>query len=148
MADSGGEGVAAARRRLAELRAGSSRSVGSVGSAQAEGGLAGDVAHGRGECADGRVSAVVSRGRVESIELDPRLLRGPASDVGGRLVEAVNAALDDLWAGAPAESGPELDVAGLVGALEDVQQEGFARLMSMQSALDEAAAKIRAGLSR
>jgi hypothetical protein len=139
MADGDAEEVAAARRQLAELRA---------RSAQREGQLPGDIERGRGGSADGRVSAVASRGRVESIELDPRLLRGPASELGGPLVEAVNAALDDLRAKAPAESAPALDAVALARGLKDVQQQGFAQLMSMQSALDEAAAKIRAGLTR
>jgi DNA-binding protein YbaB len=61
---------------------------------------------GRGEAADGLISAVVGvDGRLVELQLDPALRgtgrRGPALDsevLSAQIIEAVNAALDDLQA--------------------------------------------------
>ncbi len=46
-----------------------------------------------GEAADGQVVATLRGGRVESLTLDPRVLRDPERVVG-HIVEAVNSAVD------------------------------------------------------
>jgi hypothetical protein len=61
---------------------------------------------GEGMALDGQVRAVaVAPGRIETLELDPRVMRGGSEAVCEAVVEAVNAALYDLRMKAVAETG-------------------------------------------
>jgi DNA-binding protein YbaB len=55
-------------------------------------------ARGVGEADEGRVRVTVVDERLETVRVEPRLLRSPVDDLSARLVEAVNAALADFRA--------------------------------------------------
>jgi DNA-binding protein YbaB len=88
--------------------------------------VAADVADARGEGADadGQISAVVGAGaRVETIRIEPRAMRAGSSELGERVVTAVNAALEDLRAKARepgATPADRPDLAEQVRAVQDL----------------------------
>jgi DNA-binding protein YbaB len=100
---------------------------------------AGD-ARGVGEAADGRVRAVAAGpGRLESLELDPRVMRMPSQDLAQQVLTAVNAALDDLAAQAPSAEGMAVpDPAELAAAVADIQQQSVRQMAAISQALTAA----------
>ncbi|MGW5365005.1 YbaB/EbfC family nucleoid-associated protein [Actinopolymorpha pittospori] len=89
---------------------------------------------GEGESADRRVRAVAATpGRLESLTLDPRLLRAGSDAVGEAVLEAVNHALADLRAKATSGVGAPVDLDQLGGELQEVQTRS---LQSMQAMFD------------
>ncbi|NJP35640.1 YbaB/EbfC family nucleoid-associated protein [Micromonospora thermarum] len=99
---------------------------------------------GRGAGGDGLVEAEVSAfGRLESLVIDPSLLRAGTTAIAEYVVEAVRAAQDDertrraetLGAAAP-------DTAALARQLERVSEEAFRGFDRMISDLDAATRRI------
>ncbi|MGK5550479.1 YbaB/EbfC family nucleoid-associated protein [Actinomadura kijaniata] len=103
------------------------------------------LGRGEGEAAEGRVRAVaVSGGRLESLELDPRVLRLPPGEIGVFIAAAVNAALTEVRGKVtsdPADSPP--DPATLLRRLGEAQNEGLRQLGVMMRGLNEALAGIQ-----
>jgi hypothetical protein len=90
---------------------------------------------GKGESPDGKARAVVvTPGRVESLHVEPRLLRQGSENVCVAIMSAVNAALADLQTQAQA-IGPDIDPTGLADELERIQEESFDSARSMLSVL-------------
>ncbi len=145
--------LAAARSRLDALRA---RAAGGLARrAGRQDGLPGDpgtaaVARGSGEAAAGQVRAVAvsdhATGLIESVQLEPRVLRMATGELAGHLVAALNAAVDDLRANALAAPGagavPGIDVGVLAKRLSEVQDQAARELYQLTSALQDVVAKI------
>jgi DNA-binding protein YbaB len=103
---------------------------------------------GTGESADGRVRAVAATGgRLERVELDPRVLRLPSEELAGHLVTAVNAALDALAGAAAARAasaGPvaPVDTAALAEQVRQVQEDGVRRMAAFTAGISAAMAQL------
>ncbi|HVQ90114.1 MAG TPA: YbaB/EbfC family nucleoid-associated protein [Mycobacteriales bacterium] len=94
-----------------------------------------------GAAADDRVRATVSARRVESLRLDPRLLRQDSESLAAQIVAAVNAAFAALAAeppdGAP-EPEPEID------ARPDRPDESVPSMAAFSQAMSDVLARMRA----
>jgi hypothetical protein len=94
---------------------------------------------GHGEASEGRVRVTAQAGRIESITLEPRLLRLPSAELGELVRDAVNGALTDLggtYAAAP-------DLAAISETLREVQNEGLRQMAVITDGIADAMAKIR-----
>jgi DNA-binding protein YbaB len=93
---------------------------------------------GEGEAADGNVHAVVALpGEVQSLTMDPRLLRAGSESVCDAVVQAVNAALSDLREKATTDVGATVDLEQLSGDLEAVQSDSLQTMKTMFGTLQE-----------
>jgi DNA-binding protein YbaB len=93
---------------------------------------------GEGEAADGKVRAAVALpGEVQSLTMDPRLLRAGSESVCEAVIEAVNAALADLREKATTGVGASVDLDQLSGDLEAVQNESLQTMRTMFGTLQE-----------
>lgn len=100
---------------------------------------------GAGESANGRVRAVAARGgRLERVELDPRVMRMASEELAAHLVTAVNAALDQVATAAAAQAGPvaAVDTAALAEQLRQVQEDGVRRMAAFTQGISEAMAQL------
>lgn len=95
---------------------------------------------GHGDASEGRVRVTAQAGRIESITLEPRLLRLPPDEFGELVRDAVNAALADLG-GRSADAAP--DLAALSETLREVQNEGLRQMAVITDGIAEAMSKIR-----
>jgi DNA-binding protein YbaB len=101
-------------------------------------------ARGAGEAAGGRVRVAAADGLIESVELDPRVLRLDARELAGHLAAALNAALDDLRANAGLEyPAAGVDLGGLTRQLGAVRDQALRQLYQITSALQDAVAEMR-----
>lgn len=92
---------------------------------------------GEGEAPGGKARAVVvSPGRIESLQVEPRLLREGSEKVCATITEAVNLALADLLK--RARSDPSIDPQGLAGELEKLQEQSLDSARSMMAVLQDA----------
>lgn len=92
---------------------------------------------GRGTAADGLVEAVVAGyGRLESLEIDPRLLRRGTGAIAGHVIEAVRAAQDDELRQRQELLGGDVDQAATRRQLEAVAAEAWRGLDGMIGDLD------------
>lgn len=100
---------------------------------------------GEGESPDGKARAiVVSPGRIESLHVEPRLLRQGSDKLCLAITTAVNLALADLQAKAV---GPAIDPTGLAEELERLQEQSLDSARSMMSVLQGVMSRIdRLGL--
>lgn len=98
-----------------------------------------------GEAADGQVRAEFGAdGRLESVALDPRVMRLSSVDVGEYVVEAVNAAIDAMRGGAP--QAPAVGDLGQLGEqLEEIRNTAVPRLGAFLQALGDAQARMSPG---
>jgi DNA-binding protein YbaB len=101
-----------------------------------------DTVRGEGEAADGQVRAVATGGRLERVELDPRVMRLPGERLAGHLVTAANAALDDLRARSPAQADAGVDPAVLAQRLKQVTDEGLQSMAMITQAIEGAMARV------
>jgi len=101
------------------------------------------AAEGQGEAADGRVRAVAKRGRLDSIELNPRLMRLPGAELAEHVTAASNAALDDLRAKAPTAEDAAIDPAALARGVRAAQDEGLRTMDMITQGLAAAMAQVR-----
>lgn len=90
---------------------------------------------------------VVAPGRIDSLRIDPRLLRGGADAVCDAITEAVNAALADLVDQA-LRGAKALDTAGLAVDLEQLQTDSLASATTMMASLQEAMTRIAVPVQR
>jgi DNA-binding protein YbaB len=130
------------RRSLESIRAGVG---GPVGGPVGDPGRPADAlpVRGSGEACEGQVRAVAADGRLERLELEPRLMRMAPEQLAPHLMAAANAALDDLRAKAPAaDEDSAVDPALLVERLGEVANEGLARMALIGQGLTEAIARI------
>lgn len=103
--------------------------------------LPGDVpAEGHGEASEGRVRVVAKAGTIETVTLEPRLLRLPPEEVGGLVRDAANAALTDVN-GRSSAAAP--DLAAISEALREVQNEGLRQMAIITDGIAGAMAQIR-----
>jgi DNA-binding protein YbaB len=93
---------------------------------------------GTGEAADGRVRVrAVLPGRIESLELEPSLLRLSVEELAREIESAVNTALADLQGRAVATAGPA-DLGALTGQLKDIQFDAERQFAKLTASLVEA----------
>lgn len=100
-----------------------------------------------GTAAEGQVEVVLVGQRVDSVRLDPRVLRAGAEPLGEYIAEAVNAALDDLRqrAGQGEAGGAALDPVALGETLGELQNESVRSMSAMTRALTDAVQRIQQG---
>lgn len=100
-----------------------------------------------GESEDGQVRAEFGAdGRLESLVLDPRVMRLGSAEVGDRVIAAVNAAIDSMrgTAQVPAPG----DLSQLAEQLEQVRDTAVPRLSAFLQTLTEAQQRMAGGGSR
>ncbi|TDB91922.1 hypothetical protein E1264_00175 [Actinomadura sp. KC216] len=103
-----------------------------------------ETSEGVAETADGRVRVQVVGGRFKAVQLDPRVLRMPAEELGALLTETFNSALERASATATAASDEvPVDFGVLAGQLEQVQSEGLRQMDRMMQGLQEGIRLIR-----
>lgn len=96
-----------------------------------------------GESADGQVRAELGPdGRLRSLHVEPRLLRLGSEELAEHVMTAVNAAIDALRGGAPAQVG---DLSQLREQLAEVRDSAVPRLGSFLAALTEAQDRLARG---
>jgi DNA-binding protein YbaB len=99
---------------------------------------------GNGVAADGLIRASAAPGGlVESLELDPRVLRWDTGTLTTEIVAAVNAALADLRAQLQSAVAPP-DPGALAQRLEQVQQASTRQMQAFLQALTDAQEHIAA----
>lgn len=101
-----------------------------------------EVAVGHGSAADGLVSASVAGDRLDSLTIDPRLMRTPSAELAEHVMAAVNEAFDVLREGQPAVGQP-VDVDALAGSLHEVQDRSIRQMAQMNQALQDVVALLR-----
>ena len=101
-----------------------------------------DVAVGHGEALDGMVIAEFRAGRLDSLTVDPRLMRLSSEDLTEHVKTAVNAALDDLDSGQQS-TAQLVDVESLAGGLQAVQDRSLRQMAQMNTALQDVVALLR-----
>jgi DNA-binding protein YbaB len=100
---------------------------------------------GEGEAADGRIRAVaLPPYRLESLRIDPSLSRMESAALSSRIVEAVNAALDDLRGQVDGLGAGVVrpDPEKLAGQLREVQDEAVRRMAMFVEAMNEVVARL------
>jgi DNA-binding protein YbaB len=102
------------------------------------------------EAADGRVKATAdSRGRLKTLELDPRVMRLDREELSEHVLAAVNGALEDLRSKASVEDAAatvgRVDPELLARQLGEVQDQGLRQMEMISQAIAEATAKLRGG---
>jgi DNA-binding protein YbaB len=127
------------RRTLGAMRSGRHSTVGSGGSE----GEAAEI-RGEGEAAEGWVTATVGEsGQVESIRIDPRLMRSDSFALCEHIVTAVNAALADFRGKATAAMPLGVaDPEALAGKLRDLQNQSVRQMASFGQAMNEVLARL------
>jgi DNA-binding protein YbaB len=104
------------------------------------GGEAEASAEGHGEAADGLIRAVASGGRIDRVELSPRVMRMDSQTLAEEITRAVNAALADLRTSTAEARG--VDLAALQQQVRQAQDEGVRRMALFTSAIQDAMARI------
>jgi DNA-binding protein YbaB len=93
---------------------------------------------GTGEAADGRVRVrAVLPGRIESLEMEPSVLRLSGDKLAREIESAVNAALAGLQARAAAVAGPA-DLSTLTDQLKEIQFDAERQFTKLAASLVEA----------
>jgi hypothetical protein len=98
---------------------------------------------GRGEAADGQIQATATRGRLESLELNPRLMRLSGEQLAGYVAVAIDAALEEACGEAPAIDGPPVDPSALAARLSAAQDQSRRTVATLTQELGEAVALLR-----
>jgi hypothetical protein len=98
---------------------------------------------GEGAAADGMIRAVVvPGGRLESVSVEPRLLRQGVEEICAQIVVAVNAALDDLATRTP-KPDAAVDLAALSTRLESLQDQSVRQMAMFGQAMNAVVAQLR-----
>ncbi|MBM7783625.1 YbaB/EbfC family nucleoid-associated protein [Tenggerimyces flavus] len=98
---------------------------------------------GEGEAAEGKVRVVATLpGHVQSMTMDPRMMRLGSEAVCEALTEAVNAALADLRAKTTTGANAPVDLERLSGDLEAIQTESLQSMRTMFGALEDVMGRI------
>ncbi|GAA2755283.1 hypothetical protein [Actinopolymorpha rutila] len=133
------QGFATAREQLDDLLAGEVPATDQANDDDEE-------LRGVGRAADGRVVATVGvGGRLESIDLDPRALRGGPDLLGQQFTESINAALDDLRSRAGQATGQDecVDPRVIAEDLDELQDVLNEHVASLTERYDDAVAQLR-----
>ena len=101
------------------------------------GGGSGRRDRGAGEAAEGRIRASVLDERLESLQVEPRLLRTPADTLSGHIIDAVNAALADFRANRG--SGQDMPDFDLNEVADDLRKKSEQFGLEMRRTMAEAA---------
>ncbi|TMQ94240.1 YbaB/EbfC family DNA-binding protein [Actinomadura soli] len=133
-----------ARERLKSMRT-------AAHSGSSENGLGhppeGSFQRGVGTADEERVKATATKGRLTSLELDPRAMRQSPEELAAHIAAAANAALDDLRAQTEStDTEPTVDPAALVQTLRNVQEQGMRQMALINQSIGEALAKARASI--
>ena len=102
---------------------------------------------GTGEAADGLISVrVVAPGRVDGLQLDPRVMRMSSEQLAEQIESAVNVAFADLREKSVAASGLA-DLSGLSDQLREVQNNAERQFSTFTASMADAQAQLvrRAG---
>ncbi|WP_020577841.1 YbaB/EbfC family nucleoid-associated protein [Actinopolymorpha alba] len=100
-----------------------------------------ELIRGEGEGGQGKVHAVAKvPGRIEILQMDPRLMRDGSEAVCEAIVDAINAALEDLQN--KVVGGTTIDAVELSGELERLQEQSLDSARSMMAALQDAMDRI------
>jgi hypothetical protein len=101
-------------------------------------------ARGTGVAADGRVTAVAVGGRLESLRLDPRVMRMASEDLAGHILAAVNTALAELAAQAPSADRISLPEPRLLAAqVAEIQEQSVRQLVALSQAIGAAVGRVQ-----
>jgi len=96
---------------------------------------------------DRATAVVVAPGRIDSLRIDPRLLRDGSNAVCDAITEAINAALADLSDQA-LRGAESLDTASLAVDLERLQADSLASATTMMASLQDAMTRIATPVQR
>jgi len=105
----------------------------------------GEEVRGTGSAADGQITATVSAAnRIDSLQINPRLMRMASEELAEQIVAAVNAAFAE-FAERARDSAPEpgVDVGQLAGRLRTLQDESVRSMASLSQAMAEALDQVR-----
>ncbi|MGI5231445.1 hypothetical protein [Actinoallomurus sp. CA-142502] len=91
----------------------------------------GRTPRGVGEADEGRVRATVVDERLETVRVEPRLLRSSREELSRLLIEAVNAALEDFRARRFDGEAPDFDLREIIADLQKANEQ-FRRDMSQR----------------
>jgi len=130
---------------LEKLLGDTRRVLESMRAARAGAGTQPSDVRGEGEAAEGRVRAVVTPGpHVESLHVDPRLMRLDPESLCTEIVSALNAALADLRGKADTAQAGErtADPAALSAQLRGLQEESVARMAAFGQAMNDILARL------
>ncbi|MGP4026100.1 YbaB/EbfC family nucleoid-associated protein [Actinomadura sp. 3N407] len=101
---------------------------------------------GVGEAAEGRVRVTAaSGGRLKDVEINPRAMRMSPEELGGHLVAAANAALNDLRGKAAEAAGDAVDTGALNKQVDEIQTEGMRQMAVFNQAFNDVLSKIKGG---
>lgn len=108
---------------------------------------AGEPVRGTGSAADDRVRAVASTAnRIDSITIDPRLMRLGSEALAEEIVIAVNAAFADLQRQAQTQAvAAPADPEEFAGQLRQLREDSVRGMVSVTSALNDVLGQIRQG---
>lgn len=102
---------------------------------------------GVGEAADGKVKVTAAiGGKIEKVELDPRVLRSGTDELGEQIAEAVNAALKDLQEKASASAAAAMggfDPEQLSEQLVNLQDQSVRQMGEFAAGMEEMLDRIR-----
>ncbi|MEU8111321.1 YbaB/EbfC family nucleoid-associated protein [Micromonospora sp. NPDC048947] len=103
------------------------------------------VVQGVGEAADGMVRVVaLPGGQIESVWIDPRMMRGASENLAEEIREATNAALTDLRSAlAAATAAP--DTTALLEQLREVQRSAVPQLQGIMDTLSGVQERLASG---
>jgi hypothetical protein len=91
----------------------------------------------RTTAADGLIEIIAAPGgRIEAVNLDPRVMRMPSQTLGEELRDAVNAALDTLRSAVP--TADATDPSALKARLEEIQTTSVQQMQSFVQAITDA----------
>ncbi|WFE51109.1 YbaB/EbfC family nucleoid-associated protein [Micromonospora sp. WMMD1155] len=103
------------------------------------------VVQGVGEAADGMVRVVaLPGGQIESVRIDPRMMRGASESLAEGVREATNAALADLRS-ALAEVAAAPDTTALLEQLREVQRSAVPQLQGIIDTLGDVQESLSSG---
>lgn len=103
-----------------------------------------DDARGTGEALDGRVLAVAAGARVESLTLDPRVMRLGSEELAEHVVTAVNAALGELASKAPSGDQNSLPDPRVIAAqVAEIQEQSVRQLAALSQAISAAVRQVQ-----
>lgn len=89
----------------------------------------------RATAAGGQLEVTMSAGRLESVWLDPDVMRLSTDQLGAAIVEAVNAALAEASGGLGADVGLPVDPEKLAGQLRAAQDASMRQMSAITEAM-------------
>ncbi|MET8203984.1 YbaB/EbfC family nucleoid-associated protein [Micromonospora taraxaci] len=103
------------------------------------------VVQGTGEAADGMVRVVaIAGGQIESVWIDPRMMREPSETLAEHIREATNSALTDLRSALAAVAAAP-DTTALLEQLREVQRSAVPQLQGIIDTLGDVQERLSSG---